>query len=178
MKRISGLFAAAAVLMLAACDTESTLPEATGKGTIRAINAMPTSPEFRLLIEERSLDTVAYRSASSPARYDDLEYTFNIEIPFAGESSVRRVASQFIDVQADKDYTLLVSGAVAAPTITLWENDERIFDEGSTVFQGYFAHAAASLGTVDYYFAAPGVAPVLGEQVATLSFGEIAAPVD
>ncbi len=167
-----------AVLVLAACDTGSTLPEATGKGSIRAINAMPRSPEFQFLIEERSLGAIAYKSASSSARYDDLEYTFNIEIAFAGESSARRVASQFIDVQANRDYTLLVSGAVANPTITLWENDERLFDQDDTEFEAYFAHAAASLGTVDYYFSAPGVAPVLGEQVATLSFGEITAPVD
>ncbi|MBT8088408.1 MAG: DUF4397 domain-containing protein [Gammaproteobacteria bacterium] len=178
MNRISRLFAAAAVLMLAACDTGSTLPEATGKGSIRAINAMPTSPEFRFLIEERALDNVSYKSASSSVRFDDLEYTFSIEIPFAGESSVRRVARQFIDVQANRDYTLLVSGAVAAPTITLWEGDERIFEEGSTEFAARFAHTAASIDAVDYYFSAPGVAPVLGEQVATLSFGEIAAPVD
>lgn len=178
MKRISALLAAVAVLMLAACDTGSTLPEASGKATVRAINAMSASPEFRFLIEERTLDTVAYKFSTSPERYDDLDYTFNIELFFTGESSVRRVASQFIDVQADRDYTLLVSGAAANPTITVWEGDERIFDEGGTAFAARFTHAAASLGRVDYYFSAPGVAPVLGEQVATLSFGEIAAPVD
>jgi hypothetical protein len=178
MNRISGLLAAAAVLMLAACDTESTLPEATGKAGIRAINAMPRSPEFLFLIEERSLGSVAYKSVSSPARYDDLEYTFNVDMRFAGETSLRRVASQFLDMQADRDYTLLVSGAVESPTITIWEDDERTFDEGSIVFEARFAHTAASLGEIDYYFSAPDVVPVLGQQVATLSFGEIAAPID
>jgi hypothetical protein len=178
MNRISGSVAALALLMLAACDTGSTLPVANGKANIRAINAMPSSPEFRFLIEERTLASVAYKSASSVAQYDDLEYTFNIEIPFAGESSVRRVASQFIDLQADKDYTLLVSGDVSAPTLTLWELDGRTFEEGTTIFEARFAHTAVSAGTVDFYFAAPGTAPVLGEQVATLSFGEISAAVD
>jgi len=176
--RISGIVAALAALMLAACDTGSTLPEATGKASIRAINAMPTSPEMRFLIEERALGVVAYKGVSTVASYDDLEYTFHIEIPFAGESSVRRVASQFIDVQAGKDYTLLVSGAVSAPTITIWELDGRTFDEGATVFEAYFTHAAASAGTVDFYFAAPGIAPVLGEQAATLDFGEISTGAD
>ena len=164
--------------MLSACDNESALPAATGKASIRAINAMPRSPELLFLIEERSLGSVAYKSASSTASYDDLEYTFNIDMLFAGELSLRRVARQFIDVQADRDYTLLVSGDVANPTITIWEDDERTFDEGSTVFEARFAHTSASLGAIDYYFAAPDVVPALGQQVATLSFGEIADPID
>ena len=64
-KQILAIVAALAVLMLAACDTGSSLPEATGKASIRAINAMPASPEFRFLIEERTLAFVAYKAAQS-----------------------------------------------------------------------------------------------------------------
>ena len=73
---------------------------------------------------------------------------------------------------------MLLSGALASPTITLWEGDERTFVEADTVFEAKFAHAAASLGTVDYYFDDPAVTPALGNQVATLEFGEITAPLD
>ena len=34
-------------------------------------------------------------------------------------------------------------------------------------------HASPSTGTLDYYFANPGVAPAAGDAVATLSFGEV-----
>lgn len=178
MKRIPATVASLAALLLAACSTETNLPEATGKGIIRAINAMPASPEFGFLIEERLIDSVAYRESSAAVRYDDLSYTFNVEIRFAGETTARRVASQIIDVQANTDYTLLVSGDVTAPTITVWEGAERTFDEGATGFEARFAHTAASAEAVDVYFAAPGVAPAPGNEIASLSFGEISAPAD
>ena len=73
---------------------------------------------------------------------------------------------------------MLVSGELASPTITLWEGDERTFVEADTVFEARFAHAAASLGTVDYYFDDPAVTPALGNEVATLAFGAVTAPLD
>ncbi len=178
MKRIYGLLLIAGSLLLGACGGDSSLPEATGKASVRAVNAISSSQQINLLIEESAIGTATYAGTTPAARYDDLDYTFNIEAFYVGDGAFRRVASQFIDFEANKDYTLLVGGSLAAPTITLWEGDERSFDEASTVFEARFAHASDSLGTVDYYFADPAIAPTLGEQVATLSFGEIAAPVD
>ena len=168
----------AAAMITGACDSNSGLPEATGKASVRAINAIRTSEEFSFLIEERLISSVAYGSSTAPARYDDLDYTFNIDVVYAGESESRRIASRFIDFEAEKDYTLLVSGSLASPTLTLWEGTERSFAAEDTVFEARFAHTAASLGALDYYFADPAVAPTLGDQVATLSFGEIAAAAD
>ncbi len=54
----------------------------------------------------------------------------------------------------------------------------RTFDESDTVFAANFAHASASLGTLDYYFADATVVPALGSQVATLSFGEMSDTAD
>lgn len=178
MKRILVLLSCTAALLLGACGKDSTLPAATGKASIRAINAIKTSPEFNFLIEERLIGSATYASATTSAEYDDLDYTFNIDVFYAGDTAFRRIASQFIDFEADKDYTVLVSGSLASPTLTLWVGDERTFDEADTVFEATFAHASASLGALDYYFADPTVAPALGNQVATLSFGEISAPAD
>ncbi len=178
MKRTLTLLSCAAVLLLGACGQESSLPTATGKASIRAINAIKTSQEISFLIEERLIGPAGYAAATSSASYDDLDYTFNIEVFYAGESARRRIASQFIDFEADKDYTLLVSGSLSNPALTLWEGDQRSFDEADTVFEAKFAHASASLGALDYYFADPGVAPALGSQVATLSFGEVSQPAD
>lgn len=178
MMRIPATLAVLTALLLAACTSDSNLPEATGKGSIRAINAMPASPDMRFLIEERLIDTVGYTASSTAVRYDNLDYTFNIEIRFAGEVSARRVASRFIDVEADTEYTLLVSGPVAAPTITVWEGPVRTFDEAATVFEVRFAHTAASAGAVDYFFAPAEVTPAPGNEAATLAFGEVAAAAD
>lgn len=165
-------------LLLGGCDFESSLPEATGKASIRAINAIPSSGEVNFLIEERSIGVITYKTSSTTSRFDDLDYTFNFDVFYLGEASRRRVASQFIDFEAGKDYTLLMSGDLATPTLTLWEGEERTFTETDTVFEAKFAHAANSLGSVDYYLDDPSVAPVLGNQVATLSFGEVSAPFD
>ncbi len=178
MNRVYVLLLCAASIMMGACGKDSTLPAASGKASVRAINAIKSSEEFSFLIEERVISSVAYASTTSPIRYDDLDYTFNVDVFYAGEDAFRRVASQFIDLEANKDYSLLVSGSLASPTLTLWEGDERSFAAEDTVFAARFAHTAATLGEVDYYFADPAVAPVLGDQVATLSFGEISTTTD
>ncbi|MGI9232207.1 MAG: DUF4397 domain-containing protein [Woeseiaceae bacterium] len=166
------------VLLVAGCGSDSSLPEATGKGTIRAINAIPTSPQISFLIEERAIGSVDYQGATAPDDYDDLSYTFNFEVFYAGETTPRRFASQSLDIVADRDYVLLLSGSLASPTITVWESDERTFVEADTVFAARFAHASATLGNLDYYFADEAVTPALGNQAATLSFGEVADAAD
>jgi hypothetical protein len=178
MKRIYVLLTCAATLLASACGSDSSLPVATGKGSIRAINAIQSSQEIRFLIEERSLGAVAYQEGSSPAQYDDLNYTFNFEVFYAGEAALRRIASQNIDVVADKNYTLLINGTLSSPAVTVWEDDERTFETADTVFGAKFAHASASLGALDYYFADPAVVPTIGNQVATLSIGEISSAAD
>jgi hypothetical protein len=173
MNRFQKLAAILSALALAACGSESSLPEATGKGTLRAINAIKTSPEFAFLIEERSIDSLSYKEASSSSSWDDLNYTFNFDVLFFGDAARTRVASVNLDVVADKDYTFVISGDVAVPTITLWEGDVRDWGDGSTATEFRFGHLAASGDPVDVYLDAPGNAPVLGQQVGTIAFGEV-----
>jgi hypothetical protein len=164
--------------MLSGCGGESSLPKATGKSKMRAINAIPRSSEISFLIEERPIGSAVYQNASSPVEYDDLSYTFNFEVFFAGESSLRRFARQDVDVEANKIYDFFVSGSLQSPTVTVWQSDLRTFGESDTVFAAKLVHASPSLGDLDYYLAAPAVAPALGNQLATLSFGEISAATD
>jgi len=166
-------------VLAAGCGGDSSLPEATGKGSIRAINAIPTSPEINFLIEEITLSrTLNYQAATAPDPYDDFNYTFNFEVFYAGETSLRRFASRNLDIVADREYTLFLSGTLASPTIDVWEFDEREFDTADTVFAARFVHGSASLGALDYYFADAAVVPALGNQAATLSFGEVADTAD
>jgi len=172
MKRILLLAVCLAAVSFGACSNESKFPVATGKASVRAINTIPTSPTFGFLIEERLIGSVDYKSASAPARYDDLEYSFSFEVVLAGDLASTRIASELLDVERDKDYTFIISGAIAAPVITLWESDERTFDITDTVFEARFGHTAESLGDVEVYFADASVPPVLGAELGTLTFGE------
>ena len=176
MRRTLFVLAALGVAGVAGCGGDSTLPDATGKGRVRAINTIATSPQIDFLIEERLVGSADYKSATTGREYDDLDYTFNFEVVFP--TGRERVASEFVDVVADRDYTFVISGALASPTLTLWETDVRLFEESESLFEARFGHFGAALPDVDVYFAAPGITPALGQQVATITAGEISDPAD
>ena len=171
------LLAVIAALAIAGCGGESALPEATGEGVVRMINAIPTSPEIGFLIEERALASIAYKNNSSPERWDDLTYTFNFEIsrPLVENT---RIASRSLDVVRDIDYTFVVRGSIDAAVVDLWEIPLRSFGGSETVFEMRVGHAADALGSVDVYLALASAAPALGDLVATLAPGEVTAPAD
>jgi len=178
MRKAFFLLSCLAVVVISGCHGESNFPEATGKGTIRAINAIKTSPTMDLLIEERRIDTVAFKSTTRIASHDDLEYIFNVEARLAGDIANTRVASHLLDVVKDTEYTLIFSGALDAPDITVWELPKRDWGGSETVFELRIGNTADTLGDVDVYFSAPGIAPMLGNAVGTLSFGEVLPVVD
>ena len=166
------------LLLAVGCTGDSAFPTATGKGTVRVINAIEASPSIIYSIEEAFQQRLRYKEATTGRRWDDFLYTFNFDVAFLGETEVRRVARKALKVDADRDYTLVLTGAIDAPTVLVWEADERIFEGSETVFAVRFAHTAPSLGDVDVYFAAEGTPPAIGEQRGTLSFGEALDPID
>ena len=89
MKR--ALLSVVAAVAISACSGETSLPEATGKGSVRAINGIPTAPEIAFQIEERLLSGMVYKAATSPSDWDDLDYLFNFEYqpPGVGAARVR-----------------------------------------------------------------------------------------
>ena len=178
MKRSAILITLTAALLLSACGGDSNLPVATGKASIRAINGVKTAPEVGFLIEERTLGTAAYRQITSLNRFDDLTYNFNFDVFYAGEVELVRVASISQDIVKDTDYIFVLTGTLADSSVLVWETPERTFAGTETVFETRFAHTAATLGSVDYYFAAPGIAPAAGEEVGTLAFGEVLTSTD
>ena len=178
MKRLLLVFA---LLALVACAGESNFPTATGKGTIRGINAASASPQVGFLVEERLISSLSYKEASVGTRFDDFDYLFNFDVVVLGDIVTTRVASVAQKVDANKDYTFVLTGDVSNPAVTVWVGDERQFDDTETVFELRFAHSAPALttpGAVDVFFAVDGVAPAMGEQVGTLSFGDILPPLE
>jgi len=174
----STLLAIIAATAVAGCGSDSSLPEATGDGTIRMINAIPTSPEIGFRIEERVLDSIAYKSNSSPESWDDLTYTFNFDINRPAQTGSTRIASQVLDVQRDVEYTFVLRGSIDAATVDIWEIPERSFSGAETIFEMRVGHAADALGSVDVYLGLQSAAPDIGNLVATLAPGEVSAPTD
>jgi hypothetical protein len=178
MKRYLTLALVAAALIVGACAKETSLPNPTGKGAIRALNAIPGSPEFTILIEERLIGTASHKSTSQTVQYDDFDYTFNFETILAGDAFRTRVASELIDIQADMDYTMVISGAIDAPDIDVWEATRREWIETDTVFEARASHLATTLGQIDVYIADEATPPALGSQFATLGIGEVSTEAD
>ena len=179
MTRISQVLVAVLIAFtISACGSDSKFPVASGKGSIRMINAIPTSPEIGFLIEERTINGVSYKNGSQPGSWDDLEYTFNFDINRPPETEPERIASQLLKVTRDTEYTFVARGSVDAATIDIWEIPQRSFDDAGTIFEMRVGHAADALGSVDVYIGPEGVDPVLGEQVATLAPGGVSPPTD
>jgi hypothetical protein len=167
------LLAATAAVLASGCAKESSRPVATGEGSVRAINAISTAPNFGFLIEERFIDTLPYKVSTSATTWDDLDYTFNFDVLLTGATERTRVASQLIDVEKDRDYTMVLTGAVESPDVTVWETDIREWEDGETGYEVRFANVSTALGPVDVYFEAPGTAPVIGNRVGTVGFTDI-----
>ena len=151
---------------------ETSLPTATGKGSIRGINAIVDSPELTFRIERVSLGATTFRAVAGFAEYDDLTYDFNFDVFLPGEVDPVVVATQFIDVMVDVEYTLVATGSYDNAAVVVWENPERIFAEGATEFEIEFMHHAPTQGPVDIYFQAPGTAPALGNAAGTIANNE------
>jgi hypothetical protein len=171
------IVSAFALAILAGC-AESSVPDATGKGSISAVNAIPASPILTSLIEERALGVMGYKGSVTRQNFDDLSYNFNVDFRFIGDSNTTRIATHFIDMVVDTDYTLVLTGSVAAPVVTQWERPTREWEDTETVFEVAFAHLSPSLGDVDVYFALTGTIPVLGEERAKLSYGDRVPEID
>ena len=181
MKRTAVLLTLAAAIFLGACGSDSSLPLATGKASIRAINGVKTASTVGFLIEERTLGTAGYRQITALNSFDDLSYNFNFDALYAGDTEFVRVASVFQDIVKDTDYIFVLTGTLADASVLVWQTPAREFTGSETVFEARFAHTAdslGSLGSVDYYFAAAGVAPAAGNAVGTLAFGDVLTSVD
>ncbi len=179
MKRTFTFLACVATLILTACTGETKLPEATGKGGVRGINAIPGAPAVTFRIEERSLGTVTYKDSSTPALYDNFEYSFNFDISIPDEDEPQRIATVAAQIEDGQDHVFALGGDLTNPVITTWVSELRDWNDTETVFEARFAHLAESLAGVDvYFYEESGPMPVQGEQIATLSYGEVMSKAD
>lgn len=164
-------------ILLGAC-AESERPQATGKAFIRGMNTISSSPSVTFLIEERGLEVVPFKQSSAAQAFDDFSYNINFDYtPLQGPDDIR-LATTVIDTVVDQDYLVVLAGQFSAPRVFVWEKVNRAWDGTETVTQIDFGHAATTIGDVDVYFDVPGTAPVLGNAVGTLQFGQVLAPID
>jgi hypothetical protein len=168
---IAGIALLVTIAISSGCS-ESSIVTPTGEGEIRGINSIVDAPELLFLIEERTLGVVSFKEASGLSAFDDLAYNFNFDLLRPGIFEPDRIATEFIDVMADTEYTLILTGTLDNPSIIRWEDPDREWTDTETVWEGIFTHLSPALAEVDVYFAAPGTAPVLGGAIGSLVNGE------
>ncbi len=171
IRRFIALVATLAVVAAVSGCSESAREAATGKSNIRGINAIVTAPEVSFLIEERGLGNVDFKDNSGFNSFDDLSYDFNFDLFLPGVLTATRLTTQFIDVLADHEYTVVLTGTIANPSSLFWEDPVREWSGTETIFEIFFAHLAPSMGELDVYFATTGTVPVLGQAVGSVSNG-------
>ena len=173
MKRTFTVLACVSALILAACTGDSQLPTPTGKGGVRAINAIPGSPFIEFRIEERSLTGLTYKSSSTPVLYDNFAYNFNFDIDEPGAAEQRRIATVPLQVEAGREHVFALTGTIDDPTVLTWTTDLRTWDGTETVFEMRFAHLSVTLDDVDVFFQDPDDPVTAGGHVARLAYGDI-----
>ena len=171
MRRLS-IFAACAALFLGACG-ESSLPDPSGKGSVRAINAIPASPGITFLIEERSLGVIEYQGGNTATAFDNFTYNFNFEVLYLGDTEPTRIATQQLQVTADTDHIFVLGGTLDNPTVTVWESPEREWSGSETDFELRFGHLAGTYGDIDIYAVPESEVASANNLADTLSFGEV-----
>ena len=173
MKRTFVLIACLCTLVVAGCTSDSKLPSATGKGSIRALNTIPASPDIRFLIEERLLGAISYQRSTAYARYDDFEYNFNFELFLPGYAEPDRILTITHKLETGRDDIFVLTGDPANPTVTIWSTQAREWSDGDTVFQYQFAHTIVGQDDIDVYLDEAVEPAVLANKVATLSYGGV-----
>ena len=168
---VTAALAFLAIVAISGC-AETSQVEASGKGSIRGINSIVTSPDLSFLIEERSLGNIAFKAVVGFTEYDNLSYNFNFDLFLPQATAAIRLATQPIDVVADTEYTVVLTGTIADPAIMSWEAEERVWDGTETVIEADFAHLSPALGEVDVYFAPAGTVPVLGNAIGSFNYGD------
>jgi hypothetical protein len=166
------LLALTGLLTLAAGCSESAFDQATGKGWVRGINSVADSPQLFFVIAEQAEGGITFREAVGFNEWDDLSYNFSFDLFRQGADEPDRLVTQPIDVEPDVEYSLVLTGSIDDPTLLMWEEPERVWDGTETVFEVDFIHVSPLSGQLDIYLAPEDTAPVVGNEVGTLSNGE------
>jgi len=154
------------VLLAGGCG-ESPFPEATGKGDIRGINAIPNSQSLQFRIEERQIGSLSYEEQST-SKWDNISYNLNFDVLLPGTIDATRLTTTPLDVVAETQYTLSIIGSTSAPEIVQWEQPLITWEGSESTIGVAFGHLAGGFGALDIYFAADGIPPSAGAALASL----------
>lgn len=156
-QRLTIAIACAALAMLSACTDSREAP--AGRGSIRAVHAVADAGDVSFQIEAVTLNRAQYLDVTEYFDYDSLTYDFNFDYRSGLTGEVERLATTEISVAPATDYTLILTGSLAAPRIVEFEQPDFESTGDTDSVAAFAANLTNTANDIDLYIGAPGLDP-------------------
>lgn len=179
IKQLTLLPAAAALLVLAGCESSKKhpMPEEPPPATfkVQALHASPDAPKVNLSIGTNTISDVDYKVGTGALELEVGTYSVKVDgILPAGPATV--IGPVNIAFAADTLYSIVAVGGVADIEPLVLQQPDTAVPAGAVRLR--LVHAAPMAPQVDVYLTTPGADLTASAAVGTFSFGEDLGPVE
>ncbi|MEM9172216.1 MAG: DUF4397 domain-containing protein [Pseudomonadota bacterium] len=166
-KRFSVALGILGLAWLSGCTDSQDSP--SGQGNIRALHAVGDAGVVQFLIEAREVGSLSFHGASGFQRFDADSYDFHFDTVNGQTGEIERILSTVLSIEVDKNYTFVLTGSRAAPTLLTFIQDINDLAAGATVAQLALTNQTTSLANVDVYLGETDFDPAATTPLATLA---------
>ncbi|UCG73056.1 MAG: DUF4397 domain-containing protein [Chromatiales bacterium] len=160
---------------MAGCDD---LSDSLGsQGAFQTLHAVPDLQATTYFIRETPFATLDYIGNTSLLQVGTGTYPLRYEVRRPNETELDVLLRVDVPVDANREYTYVLSGTAAAVDFITWERAARAFTDDSILATEY-GHAALGFGPVDFYLEAPGANLPGATPRASLAYQEELSDVD
>ena len=171
-----------ALLLLAAAagcknDSQELPPDA---GVVRAVHAIPDLGTLTMNLDSGSLGDFDYGAIRGINRPGDGNHEIAFDVKQPGGEPATPLETLNVATGLDRANTIVLTGTADQPNVIQWEQPARDWDaeaansnDGITVLEVSFGHAALSRGPLDIYLGKSPVDPTTSTPIATLSYSDL-----
>lgn len=160
---------------LAGCDD---LSDSLGpQGEFDTLHAVPDLQTTTFFIRDRNRGVIDYFGTSFRELVGVDTYPLRYEVRVPNETQPQVFLQETVNVEAQREYTYVLTGTAAAVEFTTWERGARVFTDDSILATQY-GHAALGFGPLDFYLEAPGANLPGANPQASLAYREYVSDID
>lgn len=126
-------------------------------GFVQFVNLVPDAPMLFSKANDKNLQSASFAQASTRGKME-ASSSYDLDVFYRDYASALQslVANQTLNIVAEADTTILLTGAFASPTVIQIENPEQNITEGADLAEIQFIHASTlTTGSIDVYLTAP-----------------------
>jgi hypothetical protein len=166
-------------IALVGCDDLS--DSLNREGDIQTLHAIPDVGQTSYFLRDFVQAILDYSDSTNFLRVATGNYPVRFITDAVNDNEPRTLLEFNAIVEADQQYTYVLTGTSAAPGLTTWQRDLRSFED-DTVLATQYGHVARTsagpVGPLDFYLEAAGANLPGATPRASLSYGEALADVD